>query len=357
MKVAIIARSTLYTVPGGDTIQAMETAAHLNSLGVSADIKLSNYEISYKDYDLLHFFNIIRPADILYHSKKARKPFVISPILVDYSEYDKNYRAGIGKLFSFLPADSLEYLKTIARWLLKGDHLSSPAYIWKGQRKSIADILKRTALILPNSESEYRRVVKAYPGVLKYRVIPNGINAALFKYKGGSQKDPKLVICVARIEGIKNQLNLIKALSNTDFQLLIIGKQSPNQPAYYQHIRSIAGPNVAFIEHLPQNELVQYYQKAKVHILPSWFETTGLSSIEAAAMGCNIVITNRGDAKEYFGRDAFYCDPLLPQSILEAVKKASAAPFNDRLREKILEKYTWAQTALQTFKAYQSVIT
>ena len=355
MRVAIIARSTLHSVPGGDTIQAVETAAHLNDLGVSADIKLSNDEIVYSDYDLLHFFNIIRPADILYHSKKAAKPFVISPILVDYSEYDKNYRAGIAKLFRFLPADSLEYLKTIARWL-KGDHLSSRAYIWKGQRKSIEDILQRTAMILPNSESEYRRVVQAYRNAVKYRVIPNGINASVFKYKGGSKKDDKLVICVARIEGIKNQLNLVKALSNTDFQLLLIGTHSPNQLSYYQHIRSIAGPNVAFIEHLPQAELVRYYQKAKVHILPSWFETTGLSSIEAAVMGCNIVITDKGDAKEYFGRDAFYCDPLQPQSILDAVKKASAAPFNDRLRDKILEKYTWAQAALQTFKAYQSVI-
>ena len=33
-------------------------------------------------------------------------------------------------------------------------------------------------------------------------------------------KDPLMVLCVARIEGIKNQLNLIKALNNTEYQLL-----------------------------------------------------------------------------------------------------------------------------------------
>ena len=66
MKVAIIARSTLYSVPGGDTIQAVETARHLTDMGVDTEVKLSNEEIIYNDYDLLHFFNIIRPADMLH---------------------------------------------------------------------------------------------------------------------------------------------------------------------------------------------------------------------------------------------------------------------------------------------------
>src|SRR3978361_183400 len=125
MKVAIITRSTLYNAPGGDTIQAMETAWHLADMGVLAEIKLSNETIAYDNYDLLHFFNLIRPADILYHSKQSGKPFVVSTILVNYSEYDKHHRKGTGIVFSYFSADSIEYLKTMARWLLGRDHLSS----------------------------------------------------------------------------------------------------------------------------------------------------------------------------------------------------------------------------------------
>jgi len=184
-------------------------------------------------------------------------------------------------------------------------------------------------------------------------VVPNGINPNLFKLNPGIKKDEKLVLCVARIEGIKNQINLIKALNNTDYKLLLIGACAPNQVDYYNECRSIAAGNITFINHIPQDELVEYYERAKVHILPSWFETTGLSSIEAAAMGCNIVITDKGDTREYFEDDAFYCDPSQPQSILAAVKKASSAPFNEGLRQKILAKYTWKQAAIQTLKAYQ----
>ncbi|NNU34512.1 glycosyltransferase family 4 protein [Mucilaginibacter sp. S1162] len=356
MRVAIIARSTLYIVPGGDTVQAVQTASQLKELGVVAEVMLANDVIDYSRYDLLHFFNIIRPADILYHSKKAGKPYVVSTILVNYSEYDKHHRKGIGALFSYLPSNSIEYIKTMARWLLGRDHLSSRSYIWKGQRKSIMEILRNAAMILPNSESEYQRLMKSYPQQVKYRVIPNGINPALFNHDSSIMKDNNMVLCVARIEGIKNQLNLIKALNNTRFKLLLIGNHSPNQQAYYDECRRIAAANIQFIDHLPQTDLVAYYQQAGVHILPSWFETTGLSSLEAAAMGCNLVITDKGDTREYFEYYAFYCDPAKPKSILAAVEEASTTVRLDSLREKILEKYTWAQAAKSTFAAYQQIL-
>ena len=108
MKVAFITRSTLFDVPGGDTVQVMQTAGHLEQLGITADIKLSKEEINYADYNLLHFFNLTRPADILYHSKKSGKPFVVSTILCNYTEYDKHHRKGVGAIFGFLPPNSIE---------------------------------------------------------------------------------------------------------------------------------------------------------------------------------------------------------------------------------------------------------
>jgi glycosyltransferase involved in cell wall biosynthesis len=356
MKVAFITRSTLYTVPGGDTVQAVQTARHLTFMGIKADIKLASEHINYNNYDLLHFFNLTRPADILYHSHQTKKPFVVSTILCNYSEYDQQHRTGLGRLFKYLPTDSVEYVKTMARCLLGKDKLSSLAYAWKGQRTSIMDILGRAAMILPNSQSEYHRVQSNYPRQVKHMVVPNGTDQYLFKYDDTVLKDSKLVVCAARIEGIKNQLNLIKALNNTDYQLVLIGNHAPNQAAYYQQCRELAAANITFIDQMPQYQLVKYFARAKVHVLPSWFETTGLSSIEAALMGCNIAISDKGDVREYFADDAFYCDPASPQSILAAIEKAANAPVNHYLRDRILEKYTWKQAATQTLKAYQSIL-
>src|SRR5215471_12791620 len=133
MKVAIIARSTLHTVKGGDTYQVIRTAAGLRKIGITADIRLTNETIAYDEYDLLHFFNIIRPADILYHIHKTDRPFIVTPILVDYSEFDKYHRGGFaGFIFRFLSPTSIEYVKTISRWLLGKDALKSKSYLWKG---------------------------------------------------------------------------------------------------------------------------------------------------------------------------------------------------------------------------------
>jgi glycosyltransferase involved in cell wall biosynthesis len=353
MKVAFITRSTLFAVPGGDTVQVTQTARQLNELGLMVEIKLANEQIDYNSFDLLHFFNITRPADILLHSQKAGKPFVVSTILCNYSEYDKYQSNGLRKLLGMLPASSIDYVKTVARWLLGKDHLASPSYLWRGQRNSILQVLRHAALILPNSASEYQRVMDTYSQPCKYNVIPNGIDPALFEYQAGQDRDKNLVLCVARVEGIKNQLNLIKALNNSKFNLLIIGSHAPNQAAYYKQCRDMAAANITFIDHVAQTKLLGYYRQAKVHILPSWFETTGLSSIEAAAMGCNIVITDKGDTREYFGDDAFYCEPGQPQNILATVEAASKASFNEKLRQRILKQFTWKQAALKTYQAYQ----
>ncbi|MES2274834.1 MAG: glycosyltransferase family 4 protein [Bacteroidota bacterium] len=355
MKVVLITRSTLYTGRGGDTVQVIKTAHYLCQIGIEVDIKLSNEVIDYGAYDLLHFFNITRPADLLRHSKISGKPYVISTILLDQSEYDRHYRRGIGRILRFFSADTVEYIKTMARCLLGKDHLASWAFIWKGQRASIMQLLRGASMLLPNSPSEYERLLARYGETANHIVIPNGVDLDTFN-DPGAKKDPDLVLCVARIEGNKNQVNLIKALNNTRFKVVLVGKPAPNQMKYYANCRAIAANNIEFIDYLPLPDLVNYYKKAKVHILPSWFETTGLSTLEAAAMGCNIVITDKGDTRCYFEDYAFYCDPLSPESILQAAEKASIASYNPDLYNKIVNNYTWQKTAAETLDAYRAAL-
>ncbi len=355
MKVLFISRATLYTDKGGDTVQIINTGRHLQELDVSVDIRLCNEAIDYAPYDLIHFFNIIRPADILMHIKKSGKPFVVSTIYVDYSEYEKNERSGMaGLFFKWFSADFIEYAKVLARAVINNEKIISPSYFFLGQRNAIRKIIKKAALVLPNSKSEYQRFSKHFNIYPAYKVIPNAIDATLFNFSEQKvKKDRNLVICVGRIEGRKNQLNLIKALNNSSYQLIIIGSASANHVTYYNLCRGIAASNVRFVSSLTQEELLEYYAAAKVHVLPSWFETTGLSSLEAAAMGCNIVITDKGDTREYFEDMAYYCNPKSPASIRQAVNHAAENDFNESLRNKIINQYTWSVTAAKTLEAYR----
>ena len=79
MKVLFVSRATLFRDKGGDTIQLINTAFQLKRLGIEVDIKINNDMIDYGQYDLIHFFNIIRPADILHHIEKTCNT---SPVLL-----------------------------------------------------------------------------------------------------------------------------------------------------------------------------------------------------------------------------------------------------------------------------------
>ena len=357
MKIAIITRANLFSSRGGDTVQIMETSRQLRCAGLLVDILPASEQIPYHQYDLLHFFNLTRPADILHHIRKTEKPFVVSPILVDYSAFDKHWRKGVaGLLFKKLSPHTIEFIKTCARWFTGGERPVDFYYLSTGQKRSIEYILRKARLILPNSGLESHCLSLLYPHKLPVRIVYNGIDPFLFHYRREIPKDPQLILCVARLEGIKNQINLIRALNNTRFQLILIGQAAPNQPSYSDECRRLAAKNVRFIHHLPQQELVQYYQRAAVHVLPSWFETCGLSSLEAGAMGCNLVITDKGYTREYFGDDAFYCDPASPASILHAVELAAKASSNQNLQWKIQHQFTWQQAAQQTLEAYHQIV-
>lgn len=357
MRIAFITRSTLYDVPGGDTVQVLQTTKQLRKLGIEVEICLTNNKINYSRYDLFHFINITRPSDILFHIAKTKKPFALSPIFVDYSEYDRHHRKGLsGFVLRRFPANTNEYIKTFSRWISGNDSLQSKAYIWKGQRKSIKEIINRAAIVLPNSEAEYGELKKLYNVEKMYSIVPNGIDSLLFHPDENVAKENKLVLCAARIEGIKNQMNLIKALNNTAYTLMLAGSPAPNQKKCYDECRKIASKNIVFLNQVPQELLLDHYKAAKVHALPSWFETCGLSSLEAAAMGCNVVITKKGYTWEYFGDDAFYCNPGDPESIFNAVEKASQSNCRKELQQKILLNYTWQRAAAITLEAYKKII-
>jgi glycosyltransferase involved in cell wall biosynthesis len=360
MKVLLLARSTLYTVYGGDTVQIVSTAKYLRKIGVEAEIKLCNENIDYNEYNLLHVFNAIRPADALHHIKKSKLPYVLSTIFVDFSEYHKANDTGFKKLINkILSPDQFEYVKAIGRWIVNGEKIQSKAYLFLGHYRSVKKLAAGAELLLPNSHNEYKRFSKAYNLQMPYEVIYNGIDLDIFKDEDEGfpvKREDKNVICIARIEGKKNQLNLIKALNNTEFTLTLIGKPAPNHIKYFEECKSIAAANIKFIDFLPQEKLSAFYKQAKVHVLPSWNETCGLSSLEAAYYNCNLVITDKGDTEEYFGNNAIYCNPASTNSIYKAIKKASELPTNDVLKQKVLETYNWNKAAESTKNTYKQVL-
>ena len=366
MKVLFQTRTNLYSAPGGDLIQIQKTKEYLEKLGITVDISLE-FEPDLTDYDVVHLFNLMDPQDIYLqciNAKKQNKKVVLSTIYGLYTEYERKARGGFAqKIANILSPYQIGYLKIILRhYHEKRFHKGVKRLLFKGYYGLMKDITKKVDVFLPNSNSEMKRVATEFNlKEYNFEVVPNSIDKKVFDSsitgsinKYSMYKD--CILCAARIEGRKSILNLIRALKNTNYTLVLVGNQSKNQKKYVNQVHNEAGSNVVFLGSIPHEELKDLYQVAKVHALVSWMETPGLSSIEAAAMSCNIVVTKKGDTEEYFENYAFYCEPNDINSIKKAIDKAYSSPFNEELKIKILREYTWEKAALKTLKAYETAI-
>jgi glycosyltransferase involved in cell wall biosynthesis len=227
-------------------------------------------------------------------------------------------------------------------------------------------LLELADAFLPNSESEMRRLQNDLNvRVANSRVfpVPNGVDSDFYRpdIVVSQEIPPRLrrfagcVLCVARIGGAKNQLGLVRSLGGAGLPLVLVGQASVMQAAYLRRLRREAGKHVNILGFVTEEEKRWLYHLARVHVLPSWIETTGLSSLEAAAMNCAIVTTSRGDAREYFGDLAYYCDPEDISSIRTAVLRAYEDGARAELAQKVRKLYTWNRAGEATIRAYASV--
>lgn len=366
MKVLFQSRTNLFQAPGGDCVQMLKTKEYLERLGIIVDISLE-FEPDLSTYDLVHLFNLMEPQDIypqMMNAKKHKKPVVLSTIYGLYTEFERKARGGMfQKVAQYLSPYQIEYIKRMVKhYHEKRFHPGAKKLAWMGFYRMMHQIVSETAVFLPNSDSEMQRVAREFKiSNPRYVSIPNAIDANLFNSQADIQDNPyqkyrNCILCAARLEGRKSTLQLVRAVKNTNYTLVLVGKPSENQKKYVQQIYREAGDNVVFLGAVPHEDLKHLYQVAKVHVLASWMETPGLSSLEAAVMECNIVVTKKGDTYDYFQDFAYYCEPDDVNSIKKAIDEAFQAPFNPKLKERVLELYTWEKTAIATRKAYQMAL-
>lgn len=365
MKILFQSRKTLFSAPGGDTTQILKTKEFLEKLGITVDISLElTPDVS--KYDIIHVFNLMRPQELylqVKNAKKHNKKVALSTIYGPYEEYEKKARGGIlQKINNFLSITQIEYLKVIARAILNFEFSKGTfIYLINGHKRLQKKIIKMVDVFLPNSHSEMKRVAEDFRLTdYNYVAVANAVDINKFNYDNVNidpefDKYKDCVLCVSRIEGRKNQLNIIRACKDLPYKFVFIGKAGANFKKYYEKCKEEANANTYFLGQIEHEKLPQFYKLAKVHILASWMETPGLSSLEAAVMQTNIVVTKKGDTEDYFKQYAYYCEPDKIESIREAVIQAYNTPFKNELQELIIDNYKWEDTARQTYKGYLTI--
>ena len=373
MKILMLGRIDLKEKPGGDTIQIENTAKELRNLGINVDIS-TDLKCDMTGYDLVHIFQLDWIPEIYFFVKRAKefgKKIVFSAIhhnIDEVKKFDDNYAFDFRRISKFLFKDQFarDTFKNIYRSVFDTRRLGPTLYsVFHGFKNMQRQILLWSDVVLVQTDLEAADLKRTFGVELNCVKVPNGVGRS---YLQGTFPEINFdlmnyVICVGRIEPRKNQLNIIKAVEmlrekmNKDISLVFIGYLGKYKHFEYSSKFRKELKEKKWITHIQKvsyDQMPGYYKKAKVCVSASWFETTGLTSLEALFCGTNAVASGER-AKEYLGNYASYCSPDNVSSITEALEKEylSARPVLD---EKVRLEYTWENAARKTLEVYKETL-
>ncbi len=137
----------------------------------------------------------------------------------------------------------------------------------------------------------------------------------------------------------KNVERLIKAAIKYDFNLVLAGSIKGHEQESWLHKLIDGHHNIQYVGWLSDEELYDYYSRAKVFALPSIIEGVGMVALEASIFGCEIILTNIGAPKEYFNGMAHLVNPYDIDDIGLKIRKALlGVGYQPRLRKYILNR-------------------
>lgn len=343
--VLLHAPSHVFQAPGGGENQLVQTGRALEAIGVSAR-PFSPWIDNLADARLLHLFGMSREGIELARVARARGvPVALSPICW----YEPRAIAALAE-------GAVESAIGLAGWTLKRVFPRWPS--WR------RELLALTDRILPNSEAEVKQILELFAIDEKaIRVVPNGVDprfadacAELFHSRYGTGE---FVLYVGRIEPRKNVLGLVEACRVAELPLVVIGDAPPGRHDYVRACRALGSGWVDWISARKHDDplLASAYASARVFALPSWFETPGLSALEAALAGCAVVVTPFGCTREYFADRVDYARPDRPDELVRALRRAwmRGRDATGALSRHVRSRFLWSEVARRTAEVYDEI--
>lgn len=314
MKIAYIANQTnsISGASNGIRMQALIWKNALECRGHIVDL-INAWDIyDWTSYDVIHIFGGGNVLDFIPDLYKRNKNIVLSPII----DTDQS-------IFKY---------KLASYWGFKWARLFSSNYKLRLVKDSVKIFLARSAYEASFLKKSYDidcNKVKCVPLSYRNEMTDNSL-----------EKKENFCLHVSSFtQSRKNTMRLIDASIKYGFKLVLAGSFGTEDSFAPFKAKIDGNSNIDYVGFASDEKLVDLYTKAKVFALPSTYEGVGLVALEAAAFGCEIVITNIGGPKEYYADMAYLVNPYSIDEIGKAVVSAMNTGFQPKLKHFINKKY------------------
>ena len=236
-------------------------------------------------------------------------------------------------------------------------------YPWYMQRM----VARRLDRIITGSDNSARSVREAFslaPG--QVRVISDGVDSDVFRPLGLA-REPNSVLFVGNSEEYSKGVRyLLEALG------YLKGKREIHLTVVDQPLGDLVGrlsrqlgleAQVTVTGRVGRQELVRLYNRAQLLVSPSLYEGFGLPAAEAMACETPVIATTAGAFPEVIedGVSGLLVPPGDSEELADAVDRllgdeSRRRALGTEARIRILERFTWSETARQTSALYREVI-
>jgi glycosyltransferase involved in cell wall biosynthesis len=228
---------------------------------------------------------------------------------------------------------------------------------------------KRAAAITSPSRSQIEEISprRGWPAE-RVRVIPNPISAKLLRaarefHRNGNRE--RIALYTGRLAPVKGIDTLLTAAAlvhekDPSVRFVLAGPwQMPGSPeAYGLKLNESSASGVQWIGPQRQTELIEWYKRAQLFVMPSHYESFGISVVEALAFGLPVIATDASGLKEALGTNpaaSFVARgnaPEMAKAILAAItrEKQERLPACDPIHN-----FSVARVAEETIKLYEEV--
>ncbi len=184
-------------------------------------------------------------------------------------------------------------------------------------------------------------------------VLYNGIDVDKFRPKGEKEN---LVITVASgsgnvitLKGLNAFLGAASQLPEVKFLVLGLSKEDRDK------LEAKSTENVELCGYVSHEELVSFYQRARVYCQLSYRESFGVALAEAMACGCVPVVTDCGALPEVVGDAGFYVPYGDERKTAEGIKEALRSKRGEMARNRIEEKFDLRKRERELFRLIKSL--